>query len=76
MELHNRISQDVTHIDLLSLSEYLGVFVHHQPTAMGEPETTFGVVRIRNRLRVLVMNAMISNPIKDCVLASNRKAPG
>ena len=62
------ITSDVTDVDQSALGLDLGVFARHQPAAVGEEETTLGVVRVGVGLRVLVVHAVVAHPVDDRVL--------
>ena len=44
------------------------MFARHQPAAVGEEETTLGVVRVGVSFRVLVVHAVVAHPVDDRVL--------
>lgn len=44
------------------------MLAHEEPADVGEEEAPAGVVRVRVRLRVLVVHAVVSAPLVDVVL--------
>lgn len=76
MELHDRIRQNVAHVDLSALFQHLWVLVHHQPAAVCEPKAPLGIMRISDRFRVLVVHSVIADPIEDRVLSGDGEAKG
>lgn len=50
------------------------MFAHHQPTNVSKEEAPHGVVRVGVRLRVLVVNPVVSGPFEDIILWVRAKA--
>ena len=60
LKRYHRISLQVLQINVPSLYQDLRVFQHHQPAHVSKEETAVGVVRIRVRLRILVVEAVVT----------------
>lgn len=68
METHDRIGQNVTHVQLTTTFQHLGMFVHHQPAHVSEEKASIRVVRISIGFRILVVNSVIAYPIVQAIL--------
>lgn len=55
----NRVSFDVTEIDLTSFLFDHRMFLDHQPTHVGEEETSWVIVRIRVGVRIFVVDSFL-----------------
>jgi hypothetical protein len=58
------VSQYVAHVNLSSPPQDLGVLLLHEPTHMREKEPTVRIVWVRVCLAELVVDPVISHPIK------------
>lgn len=67
-ELNHRVCQHVAHVNLSSPSQDVGVFLLHEPTHVREKQPALRVVWVRVCLSELVVNTVVSHPIKDRVL--------
>lgn len=72
LERTNWVTSDVTNIDLLTLDLDLWVFANHEPAAVGEEEAALGVVRVCVGLGVLVVDAVVANPLYNVVLQNKQ----
>lgn len=61
-EFYHRIGCDVAHIDFTSVLLHCRVPFNHQPTDMGEEESTSRVVWISARFRVSVVRPVVPYP--------------
>lgn len=68
MELDDWILQDIRHVDLTTATQNFRMLEHHKPAHVGEEESTVGIVRIGIRLRVLVVDPMVTNPVVKSIL--------
>lgn len=69
VEGYDRISQNIAHVYLTTSSQDFRVFSHHQPSNVGEEESTIAVVRVGVGLGVLVMNSVVTDPVENGVLS-------
>lgn len=74
MELHDRILENVGHVQHLTLAHDFRMLVHHQPTDVSKKEASIGIVRIGIGLRELVMHSMVAHPVKQWILTGQREA--
>jgi hypothetical protein len=72
LEPQDWVGCQVAHVNALAELEHFWVLLAHQPTDVSEEKTARDVVRIGVCVAVLVVNAMISNPLDDRVLKCNR----
>lgn len=68
LEHNHCVRLQVRHVQLLTLLDDVGMFANQQPADVGEEESPLGVVRVRVRLRVLVVGAVVSRPLVDVIL--------
>lgn len=68
LEPDDRVFQQVSEIQLPALLDDIAVLAHEEPADVGEEEAAAGVVRVRVRLRVLVVHAVVPAPLVDVVL--------
>lgn len=73
MELHDRILEDVGHVQQLALANHLRMLVHHQPADVRKEEAPIRVVRISVRLGELVVHSMVAHPVEQWILAGQRE---
>lgn len=70
------ICQQVATVQSLFLLRDLWMFLHHQPTDVGEKETTLGVVRVGIGISEFVVGPVGPGPVVDALLSDriNRKS--
>lgn len=70
---NNFVRLQVVEFELAPFLDDVGVFAHQQPADVREEEAPHGVVRVGLRLRVLVVNPVVSSPFVDIILEQGRK---
>lgn len=68
MKLDDSVGQQVAEVQLAPFLDDVGVFAHQQPADVSEEEAPHGVVGVGVRLRILVVDPVVSGPFKDIVL--------
>ena len=68
MKGNNRILQDVTHVDHLPVPQHFWMFRLHEPAHVGEEEASMRVMRVGICLAELVVDTVVSDPVKDRIL--------
>lgn len=68
----NRIGFQVGNVDFLSSSTNIRMLLRHQPANMWEKESPSSIVRVSICVKILVMDSVISRPVNDAVLKSDR----
>ena len=64
----NFICLQVTELQLASFFYDVGVLANHEPSNVGKEESPYGVVGVCVRLRVLMVDPMVSYPLEDVIL--------
>jgi len=74
LELKDWFRLEITKINILSLLLDVRVLFDHQPTHVGEEESSASVVGVSLGLRVLVMYTVVSGPLNKIILESDAVA--
>ena len=68
LEYQYRIGIEVTVVEGFTLPLHLWMFSGQQPTDVSEKEAPLGIVRVTMRLRIFVMNSVVTCPFYDVIL--------
>ena len=72
LEHDEAIARQVGEVELLALGHDVGVLLHVEPAHVREEEAARRVVRVRVRLGVLVVHAVVARPVVDRALVRDR----